>query len=215
MLAAHPAALRSAVRLEIFTVAWMLVEAALSLGAGVVAGSILLVAFGLDSVLELVSGGVLLWRLSAEAGGRDVELVESIERTAIRVVAVTLVLLCIYVLASSLYGLAVQSKPESSAVGVGISAAAVIVMPWLALQKRRLAGKLGSDALAGDAAESLTCGYMAGTVLVGVGLNALFGWWWVEDAAALVFLFWLGRETWEAFEEAREQGTGASSVEAR
>jgi divalent metal cation (Fe/Co/Zn/Cd) transporter len=182
----------------------MVVEAALSLGAGVAAGSILLVAFGVDSVIELISGGVVLWRLFAEFRGGDVERAERAEKNAVRVVAVTLALLCIYVLLSSLYGLATRSKPDGSGVGIAVSAAAVIVMPWLAFRKRGLARRLDSAALQGDAAESLTCGYMAATVLAGVGLNALFGWWWVEDAAALVFLFWLARETWEAFEEARE-----------
>lgn len=204
--AIRAADVRSGIRLEVFTVVWMVIEAALALGAGIVAGSILLTAFGLDSVIELVSGSVLLWRLSVEANGGDVERVEQVERGATWVVAVTLALLCVYVLASSIAGLVTQSKPESSPVGIGVSIAAVIVMPYLALRKRQIAGRISSDALQGDAAESMTCGYMAGTVLVGLALNALFHWWWAEDIAALVFLFWLGRETWEALEEAREGG---------
>ena len=75
-------------------------------------------------------------------------------------------------------------------------------MPWLAVVKRRIAGHIQSEALAGDAVSSITCAYMAGTVLVGLVFNALFGWWWVENVAALLFLVWLLRETWEAFEEA-------------
>src|SRR5947209_17257658 len=94
----QPVALRSAVRLELFTVIWMVFEAALSLSAGIVSGSILLVAFGLDSVIELVSGGTLLWRLSAEAAGGEAEHTRRAEETAVRVVAVTLALLCVYVL---------------------------------------------------------------------------------------------------------------------
>ena len=76
-------------------------------------------------------------------------------------------------------------------------------MPYLAITKRRIAKQIKSEALAGDAINSITCAYMAGTVLVGLGLNILFGWWWIEYVAALLFLFWLVRETWEAFEEAR------------
>jgi divalent metal cation (Fe/Co/Zn/Cd) transporter len=196
------------VRIEVFTVVWMVVEAAVSLGAGIVAGSILLTAFGLDSVIELISGSVLVWRLSVEAGGGSTELVERVERIATWVVAVTLALLCVYVLVSSIYGLATHAKPQGSPLGIAVSLAALIIMPYLAVRKRRIAARIDSEALAGDAAESITCAYMAGTVLVGLILNALAGWWWAEDVAALVFLFWLGRETWEAFQEARESGEG-------
>lgn len=202
--ASRVAAVRSGIRIEVFTVVWMVIEAAVSLGAGIVAGSILLTAFGLDSVIELISASVLLWRLSFESGGGEPERVERVERIATRVVAVTLALLCVYVVAFSIYGLATQAKPESSPVGIGVSIAAIVVMPYLAFRKRRIAERIESEALEGDAAESITCAYMAGTVLVGLALNALVGWWWAEDLATLVFLFWLGRETWEAFEEVRE-----------
>ncbi len=88
-------------------------------------------------------------------------------------------------------------------MGIAVSAAAVLIMPYLAVNKRRIARRIHSDALAGDAANSITCAYMAGTVLVGLGLNSLFGWWWAENVAALLFLVWLVRETIEAFEDAR------------
>lgn len=185
-------------------------EAAVSLGAGIVAHSILLTAFGIDSAIELISGGVLLWRLSAEAGGGEVERVERIEHRATWVVAVTLALLCVYVLGTSIYGLVTQSKPESSLVGIAVSLAAVVIMPWLGISKRRIAGRIDSDALRGDAAENFTCAYMAATVLIGLGLNALFHWWWAEYVAALVFLFWLVGETREAFVEVRETEDGSA-----
>lgn len=200
---ARRAALQAGVRIETFTVLWMVLEAAISIGAGIVAGSLLLTAFGIDSVIELVSGGILLWRLSVEARGSDVELVEHAERRAAWIVGIALAALCIYVLASAISGLVTQSKPGSSPVGLAISAAAVVVMPWLAVTKRRLAARLDSGALRGDAASSLTCGYMAATVLVGLALNALFHWWWAEDIAALVFVVWLVGEAREALEEAR------------
>jgi divalent metal cation (Fe/Co/Zn/Cd) transporter len=116
------------------------------------------------------------------------------------------VLLCIYVLVSAVYGLLSRSGPESSTLGIVVAAAAVLVMPFLAWRKRDLASRLGSRALEEDADESITCAYMAGTVLLGVGLTAVVHWWWVEDVAALVFLYWLGRETLEALREAREDG---------
>ncbi|HEX9069787.1 MAG TPA: cation transporter [Ktedonobacterales bacterium] len=197
---------RYGVRLEVFTVLWMIVEAIVSIGAGILAGSLLLTAFGIDSIIELVSGGILLWRLAVEARGGDTERVEGSERRAAMVVAIALALLCVYVFASAIYGLLTQSKAEGSPVGIGIAAAASIVMPGLGLWKRRLAARLNSGALRGDAASSFTCGYMAATVLVGLALNALFHWWWAEDIAALVFLFWLVGETREAFEEARGAG---------
>jgi divalent metal cation (Fe/Co/Zn/Cd) transporter len=194
---------RSGVRIEVFTVIWMVIEAVVSIGAGIIAGSALLTAFGLDSVIELVSGAILLRRLLIEAGEGDTERVERAEHRAAWIVAVSLALLCFYVLGTALYGLVTHSMPESSPVGIGISIAAVIVMPWLAITKRRIAKRIESGALRGDAASSLTCGYMAATVLVGLALNALFHWWWAEDIAALVFLLWLVQETREALEEAR------------
>jgi divalent metal cation (Fe/Co/Zn/Cd) transporter len=198
------ALIRSALRLEVFTVVWMVVEAAVAIAAGVVAGSVLLTAFGLDSFVELVSGGVLLWRLSVEAGTGDLERVERVERRATWFVAVTLLLLCLYVVTFASVGLATQSKPDTSVPGIVISIAAVIVMPYLAFSKRRLAERIDSSALRGDAAESLTCGYMAATVLVGVASSAAFGWWWADDIAGLVFLVWLAREAKEALEDALE-----------
>jgi len=190
------------IRVEVITIIWMVLEMAVSVGAGIAAGSILLIAFGLDSLIELISGSVLLWRLSVESNGDDLVQVERAEHSAAWIVAITLGMLCVYVLLSASSGLFLHSEPESSLVGIGVSAVAVLIMPYLAVTKRRISTRIHSDALAGDAVNSITCAYMAGTVLLGLGLNLLFGWWWVEDVAALMFLLWLVRETWEAFEEA-------------
>jgi divalent metal cation (Fe/Co/Zn/Cd) transporter len=198
------AVVRTGARVEVFTVLWMVVEAAVSIGAGILAGSALLTAFGIDSVIELVSGAILLWRLLVEARGGDAERVEQAEHRAAWVVFISLALLCVYVLATSIYGLITKAQPESSLAGIIITAAAVLVMPWLAFTKRRIAARIDSGALRGDADSSLTCGYMAATVLVGLLLNALFHWWWVEDVAGLVFLVWLVQETREVLEEMRE-----------
>jgi divalent metal cation (Fe/Co/Zn/Cd) transporter len=187
------------IRIEIFTLVYMTLEALLSIGAAIAAHSVLLAAFGIDSILELISGGILLWRLRAEAGDGDLERVESAEKRATKLTAIVLLLLCLYVLVSSIYGLATHAQAESSLLGIAVSFAAIIIMPFLAAEKRRIARAIQSSALIEDAAASITCAYMAGTVLLGLLLNALFGWWWVEDIAALLFLFWLGRETIEAF----------------
>ncbi len=199
----HVSGIRSGIRIEVITIIWMVMEMALSIAAGIAAHSLLLTAFGMDSLIELISGGILLWRLRVESRGGDLQSIEQAEHRAAWVVAISLGLLSAYVLLSSLYGLIGRSKPESSIIGIGVSAAAILIMPFLAITKRRIAKQIKSEALAGDAINSITCAYMAGTVLVGLGLNILFGWWWIEYVAALLFLFWLVRETREAFEEAR------------
>ena len=195
---------RQGVNVERLTILWMVIEMGISIGAGIAARSVLLIAFGVDSLIELVSGGILLWRLSVEARGGNIERVERAEQRAIRIVALALGLLCVYVLLSAGFELITHARPEASFWGIGISAAAVLFMPYLAMRKRRIAKRLHSEALEGDATSSITCAFMAGTVLLGLALTTFFGWWWAEDSAALLFLVWLGRETWEAIEEARQ-----------
>lgn len=197
--------IRMGLRIEVVTIVWMVVEMAVSIGAGITARSVLLTAFGLDSLIELMSGSILLWRFSVESRGGDLNSVEKAEHRATWVVAFTLVLLCTYVLISSIYGLLSQSKPENSVIGIGVSAAALLIMPYLAVTKRRISKQIESAALAGDAANSITCATMAGTVLAGLVLNNLFVLWWVEYVAALIFLIWLIKETLEVFKEARKQ----------
>jgi divalent metal cation (Fe/Co/Zn/Cd) transporter len=195
--------IRSGIRIEVITVIWMTIEMAVAIFAGISAGSILLTAFGIDSLIELISGGILLWRLQVESRGGEMAQVEQAERRAAWVVAASLGLLCVYVLISAVYSLLTFSRPEGSILGIGVSAAALLIMPYLAVTKRRISGRIKSEALAGDAVNSITCAYMAGTVLIGLALNTIFGWWWIEYIAALLFLVWLARETWEAFEEAK------------
>jgi divalent metal cation (Fe/Co/Zn/Cd) transporter len=197
-------AVRVGVRLELATVVWMAVEAVLAIGAGIVARSVLLTAFGFDSVIELVSGGTLLWRLSSEARGAGSERIETVERRATRISAVLLALLCAYVLVVGVAGLAARLRPEGSALGVGVAAAAVLVMPLLAWRKRRANLVIGSSALRADIAETITCAYLAAATLVGAGLNLIVSWWWAEYVAALVLLVFIAMETKEAIESARE-----------
>ncbi|MBI1729799.1 cation transporter [Candidatus Acetothermia bacterium] len=193
--------LQRGIFIELVTVAWMTIEAGVSITAGIMAGSALLTAFGIDSVIELITGGVLLWRLRIEAKARHFHQVESAERRAHWIVAIALALLCVYVLFTSIYGLAAHVVPENTFPGMAISLLALIGMPFLARAKKHIALEIGSKALAGDAACSIVCAYLAGTVLVGLLLNTLFQWWWAEHIAGLLFLYWLFGETKEAFEE--------------
>jgi divalent metal cation (Fe/Co/Zn/Cd) transporter len=195
--------IRLGIKVEILSILWMVIEMGISIGAGIAAKSILLIAFGVDSLIELISAGFLLWRLRLENQEKNSSQGMDAEHKATWGVAISLGLLCVYVLVTAVYGLLTRSKPEISILGIGISAAAVLIMPLLAISKRRISNQIHSDALAGDAVNSITCAYMAGTVLIGLLLNFLLGWWWIEDIAALVFLIWLGWETWEAFEEAQ------------
>ena len=198
---AHAA--RQAVRLEIVTVIWMALEAALAIGAGVAARSVVLTAFGVDSVVELLSGTVLAWRMSVEAGGAGIARVDRVERRATIAAAVLLVLLCAYLVISSIGGLLLGIRPEGSVLGIVVAAVAVIGMPLLAGAKRRVNRRLQSAALRADIAETVTCAYMAGVTLAGVALSMLPGAWWLQYVAALALLIWLVPETKEALEAAR------------
>jgi divalent metal cation (Fe/Co/Zn/Cd) transporter len=191
------------IRLEVVTIGWMLAEAVLAIAAGIAARSVLLTAFGLDSVIELISGGTLLWRLSLERRESAKQSVELIERRATQISAVLLVLLCLYVVTVGLIGLVTRLEPEASVLGLAVSAAAVLVMPILAWRKRVANRVLGSSALRADIAETITCAYMAAATLVGVGLNLVAGLWWAEYVAALALLFFIVREAREAVEAAR------------
>jgi divalent metal cation (Fe/Co/Zn/Cd) transporter len=201
-------AARAGVQVELATVGWMTVEAVVAIAAGILARSVALTTFGLDSVLELVTGGMLLWRLATEARGAPVERVERAERRAAWITGVGLAVLCIYVLATSAIGLWSGVHASGSRVGIGLALVALLVMPLLAWRKRDIAAQLGSVALRGDAACSVTCAYLAGMLLVGLILNAALGWWWADSLAALALLYWLVPEAREALEGARA-GRGA------
>lgn len=201
---------RAGIQIEVVTITWMVVEAVVAIGAGVLSRSVLLTAFGIDSIIELVSGGVLLWRLLVEAAGTSVERVEWAERRAAWVTGIGLSLLCVYVVATAGLSVVTRTRPEASLVGIGLAVVAVLGMPVLARNKRRIATAIGSAALRADAACSITCAYMAGTLLVGLLLNAVFAWWWADSVAALALVYWLAHEAGEALEGARA-GQGSCS----
>lgn len=179
----------------------MAVEAALAIGAGIAARSVLLTAFGFDSVIELLSGATLLWRLSSE--GRRSPGMEAVERRATVISAALLILLTAYLVIVGLGGLIARLHPSPSALGVAVSAVAVLAMPILAWRKRSANVLIGSAALRADVAETITCAYMAAATLAGAGLNLVFGLWWAEYAAALALLVFIVMETREALEAAR------------
>jgi divalent metal cation (Fe/Co/Zn/Cd) transporter len=191
------------VRLEVASLAWMTAEGAIALAASLMARSVLLAAFGFDSVLELLSGMVLLWRLSAEARGGGIDRVERLEASAARISAVLLILLCAFVVVSSVAGLVVRFQPAGSLLGIAVAAVAVVAMPLLALTKTRANRLIGSASLRADIAENITCAYMAGVTLVGVLVSLLLGLWWIQYLCALGLLVWLVPETREALEAAR------------
>jgi divalent metal cation (Fe/Co/Zn/Cd) transporter len=194
------------VRIEMITVAWMLVEAVVGIGAGIAARSVLLTAFGIDSVVELLTGATLLWRLSAEDRGGSLDRVERAENRAAWITGIGLTALCVYIVVTSGLSLVFQNKPAESPAGIGLAVIAVVAMPILAWRKRAIAIQIDSGALRADAACSITCAYMAGTLLVGLALNALVHWWWADAVAALALLYWLIPEAREALAGARAGG---------
>lgn len=182
--------------MEIFTLLWMTVEAAVAVAAGIAAGSVALLAFGIDSVIEFVAALVVLRTFRAEQTGRT----GGGEDRTLRIIGVTFFLLAAYIVADAGYTLIAVSRPDSSVLGVAVTAAALVVMPLLAALKRRTGTALGSQMLLADSAESLFCAYLSATVLVGLLLNAAFGWWWADPVAALALVPFVITEGLEAFE---------------
>lgn len=171
--------LREGRRLEYLTIAWNALEAVVSIGAGVAAGSTALVGFGVDSMIESGSGAVLLWRLqdSPDHAAREVD--------ALRMVGVTFLLLAAWIGYESLESLLLREAPSASYLGIAIAALSLIVMPWLARRKRKVAASLNSRALASDSRQTTLCAHLSAILLVGLLLNAVLGWWWADAVAGL------------------------------
>ena len=189
--------------IEWVSAVWMIIEAIAAVFAGVLAHSVALVAFGADSVIELVAGGALLFRLYVEANEGGSERVERAERVASWVVGIALLALAAYIVVSSVVSLFMQSRPEANALGIGIAVASSILMPLLAETKKRVGRRIGSKALVSDGACSMVCAYMSWILLAGVGATALLRWWWTDSIAALGFVWFVTREGLEALNEAR------------
>lgn len=185
---------------EYFTVGWNVIEGIIAIVAGVVAGSIALVGFGLDSYIEVASGLVLIWRLRKH-GFSDEEEEEAAEKRAILFVGVTFFVLAAYVVYESGKKLIYHEHPEESLVGIILAVVSLVVMPILAWYKKKLALEIHSRALRADALETLACSYLSLTLLLGLGANALFGWWWADPIAALAMVYFLIKEGTEALRE--------------
>jgi divalent metal cation (Fe/Co/Zn/Cd) transporter len=190
--------LKRGLELERWTIGWNLVEAFVAIGAGMAAGSIALIGFGLDSGIELIAGVALYRRLGAELRGIDAEDEERHERIALRTVGITFMLLGAYVLYEALTSLVTKDEPSTSFTGIALSVLSLIVMPFLAFAKLRTGRGLASAALVADAKETLVCAYLSFALLLGLALNAAFGWWWADPVAALAMVPYLLFEGWEA-----------------
>jgi divalent metal cation (Fe/Co/Zn/Cd) transporter len=194
---------RLGVWIELVTILWMTIEAAVAISVGFTTRSVSLQGFGLDSIVELIAGGILLWRLLVEQQGESVARIEKAERRASWVTAISLFALAVYILGDSAFSFMAKTKPDASWWGVGLAVAAAIVMPLLWRGKLRVAKHIGSAALKADAACSVTCAYMSLTLLAGLLLNRIFGWWWADPLTALALVYFLIREGREALHEAR------------
>ena len=176
-------------RLEYLTIGWNSVEGIVAVGAGIVAGSIALVGFGVDSVIEVSSGAIVLWRLASG---------EHREKLALRLVGFSFLALCAYIAFDAAKSLLYREPPETTYVGIGVAALSLVVMPILARAKRKVAAELCSRAMHADSRQTDLCAYLSAILLGGLILNAVFGWWWADPAAALIMVPIIAKEGVEA-----------------
>ena len=193
----RPALLRRGVVLEGVTVGYNALEGLVAIGAGLLAGSVALIGFGVDSVIEVTSGALLWWRLRAELGSAP--LGPSVERRAARGAGLLLLVLAAYIVIDAGRHLLTRDRPDVSPLGIGLMVLSLVVMPLLARAKLRTADALGSRALRADAHETIVCAWLSFATLAGLALNATFGWWWADPLAALGMLPLIVREGLEAY----------------
>jgi divalent metal cation (Fe/Co/Zn/Cd) transporter len=191
--------IKRALRLEWLTIGWMVIEAAVAIGAGAAAHSLTLIAFGADSVIELLSACLLLWRLGVELRA-GAQFSEATERFAAKAGAVLLIALTGYVVVSAAAALWRGTGQEFSVPGLAVALLAIPIMAGLATAKRRLADAIGSSALKADAAESIACLYLSGVVVIGLLAQWSFGAWWIDGVSALALTPFLTKEAREAWE---------------
>lgn len=172
---------------------WMVAESTVAITAGVLASSIALTGFGLDSVIEFFASAIVVWQLRGEAGHR--------ETRAVRLIGVTFFALAAYLTVQSVHDLVSRARPGESLPGLAVSAAALILMPLLAIAKRRTGQALGNRTLIAESAETAFCAYTSAATLAGVGLNTWLGWWWADPAAALIIAALAVREGLEAWHD--------------
>lgn len=201
--ASRPQLLRRGVKLEYFTVGYNAVEAAIAITAGMAAGSVALVGFGLDSFIEIAAGATILWRLRSElavADSLEPTRHSFLERRASRIIGATFFALAIYIVIQAGYDLTLGERAAESPMGIALAAASLAVMPVLATMKLRLARRLESKSMESEAMETWICVYLSLILLAGLGLNAVFGWSWADPLAALAMLPLVLKEGWEAWE---------------
>src|SRR5688500_6079572 len=186
--------LRRGRALEYLTIIWNLLEGIISVGAGLLTGSIALIGFGFDSFIESISGGALLWRLHLDAPERR----EQAEYVALMLVGISFLLLAGYVAWDAIKSLIQREPPEASYIGIAIAALSLVVMPFLARAKRKVAIQLNSRALQADSRQTDICAYLSAILLGGLLLNAAFGFWWADPVAALVMTPIIAKEGVEA-----------------
>lgn len=194
---ARPVAVRRGLRVEYLGLAYNVIEAVVGVVAGALAGSVALIAFGLDAIVESASSTVIIWRFRVERSGSSTS--EDAERKAVRLVAVAFYALAAYVAAHSTIELVRGTRPEESLVGIVLAVASLIVMPVLAWRKRLLAVELGSRSLMADSKQTSICTYLSLFLLVGLAANAWLGWWWADPVAGMAIAVVAareGRELW-------------------
>lgn len=191
----RPALIKKGRYLEYFTIGYNSLEGLIAVVAGLVAGSIALVGFGFDSLIEVTSGAALLWRLHADV---DEERRERVEAISLRIVGALFVVLGIYVTYDSVKALIRREAPEESLVGIVLAAVSLVVMPLLVRAKRQVARAINSGALMADSKQTELCTYLSAILLGGLLLNALFGWWWADPIAALIMVPIIAKEGVEA-----------------
>ncbi len=192
------------VRLEVFTIAWNVVEMVVAVGVGLLVGSVALVGFGADSGIEVISAVALLWRLLKAGPNASVAEEGAAEKKALYLVAATFFLLSAYITYEAAGALISREGPEGSAVALGLSVLSILVMPTLAYLKGRTGREMGSRALVADSKETWVCAYLSVALLAAVGLNILFGWWWADPVGALAMLPVILWQGWETLKEAGE-----------
>jgi divalent metal cation (Fe/Co/Zn/Cd) transporter len=194
LIISREAAAHRGKRLEYFTIAWNSLEGLIGIGAGTIAGSISLVGFGIDSLIEVTSGAMLLWRMSVDA---DAARRERNERFSLRIVGACFLALALYVASGALVDLGKKAAPERSIPGIALAVVSLIVMPMLSRAKKSVGKLLGSTAMKADARQTDFCAYLSAILLVGLVLNAISGWWWADPAAALVMVPIIAKEGFE------------------
>ena len=190
--------LRRAYWLAVFTVVWNLGEGVVAIAAAAVSDSKALIGFGVDSFVESTSAAVLMWRLRAEQ--RSPERVEHVEQRALKIIGVTFLALAAVVGVESIRSLVAGEQPDVSRTGIVLTIVSLIVMPVLARAKRRVGRQLGARSVEADSQQTQACVYLSAVVLAGLALNAAFGWWWADPAAALGVVVFLVREGREALQ---------------